>query len=82
MLAERKRYAYSPPWAPHVRGMIDEREVDPETGALEEQRVDVECGECGAKLHRTCSSGAVREHVNRFATAHLHRDPLNDRKPV
>lgn len=71
-----KRFEYSPKWAPHVVATIDEPEVDMATGLREEQKIDARCGTCGAIFHRTCSSGLVREHVNRFATLHVHRDPL------
>jgi hypothetical protein len=71
----KKRFEYSPKWAPHVVALIDEPEVD-EAGLRDEQKIDARCGKCGEPFHRTCSSGLVRGHVDRFATFHLHRDPL------
>jgi hypothetical protein len=72
----RARKEYRPQWAPHVVGTYDVRAYDPETGAPEEQRVDMYCESC-CEAHRVvCRTGHVREHVASFARLHQHRDPL------
>jgi hypothetical protein len=71
--------SYSPIWAPHVRGEWTERTYD-EDGLPEEQSVTIVCGECKGVHRMKCTSGLAREHVQRFARAHLHRDPMSNAK--
>lgn len=68
---------YSPVWAAHVVGKIASRVVD-EDGMPEPQRVDVECSKCGRIWKGSCTSGATRNMVSRFAAIHVPcaRDPL------
>ena len=68
---------WSPDWAKHVIGRFTHREYDPMTGLPEPQKVEIKCSVCGAEWKLECSSGHVRDHVNRFAGVHLHRDPLD-----
>lgn len=75
--------AYSPPWAPHVQGSFETRAIDPETGLPNEARVEAHCCTCSADWQRTCSSGLMRQHINRFAGVHLHRDdPFTPASPL
>ena len=69
---------YWVPFAPHVVGHYEPRPnlVDLGPGEEPEQRWRVTCGRCGATFQGVCTTGAVRTHFNRFATQHLHRDPL------
>jgi hypothetical protein len=69
---------YSPSWCPTVVGTFD-REVDPETGRPEPTWVHLICGICGEKHQVKCESGAPTQWVLRFATNHLHRDPLKEK---
>jgi hypothetical protein len=62
---------YSPASAPHVRGRFTAETFD-EDGVREEQRVEARCGICETPFRRTCSSGLVREHIDRFAKVHTH----------
>lgn len=68
--------SYSPSWCSHVIGEYPEREVDPETGVAEPQLVRMRCTKCNDTHQVMCSTGAVRQWVLRYATAHAHRDPL------
>ncbi len=67
---------WRPPNAAHVLGTWEPRLFDPETGLPEPQRVMCICEwpDCGGVWTTECSSGLVREHVQRFALVHLHRD--------
>lgn len=69
---------WSPSFAPHVKGRYEERQFT--DGLPEEQKWQVTCEKCGARHQGTCSSGAVRTHIKRFATLHLHADPLAPRR--
>lgn len=71
---------FRPKWCPHVVGRFD-REVDPDTGLPETTTVLIECERCGDRHRATCSSGAPTQWVLKFATGHLHRDPLADPFP-
>lgn len=85
---------WSPAWAPHVRGRYEaDRTVGP-SGMPDPQAIVAVCGvckrtcrckgsvcECGAEWRGSCSSGAVLSHVSRFASLHLHRDPLGPQPP-
>ena len=66
---------WSPGFAPHVKGKYTRRTFD-DDGLPEEQHIRVHCTHCGDTWDRECLSGQVRGHIARFATAHLHRDPL------
>lgn len=76
--AEGTEEEWRPPHAPHVVGRYGPRLVDEETGMPEAQTVRCVCEYpgCGATWQTQCASGRVREHVQRFGTVHLHRDPF------
>lgn len=57
-------------------GEFPEREFDPETGVAEPQVVRMRCSSCGDQHQVTCTTGAVRQWILRFASLHLHRDPM------
>lgn len=65
-----------PSFAPHVKGRYERREFDPRTKMPVPQTVKMECTVCGTKWATVCSTGQVRTHIARFASLHLHRDPL------
>lgn len=73
--------SYSPPWAQHVVGDYPERVIDPETGLGEPQLIKMRCNTCGETSQYSCTSGAVRQWIGKFAFVHLHRDPLNPTIP-
>jgi hypothetical protein len=66
---------YSPNWAPHVVGEY-ESAIDPETGRPEPTWVRMQCRTCGARHQVKCTSGSYRTWITKFATVHVHRDPL------
>jgi hypothetical protein len=66
---------WTPPFAPHVTGTYERRTFD-EDGMPLEQKVTADCSKCGGHWEGHCSTGQVRTHIARFATVHLHRDPL------
>lgn len=80
MNAEKKKYEFSPKWAQHVDGYYYEREFDPETKQPEETECGAKCRICGATFKKMCLSGMFRTHIANFATVHLHRDPLAEKK--
>jgi hypothetical protein len=61
---------YSPAFAAHVRGRYTARVAD-EDGIPEEQKVEARCFTCDAPFKRTCSSGLVTQHIDRFARVHV-----------
>jgi hypothetical protein len=69
--------SWSPEWAPHAVGRYEAREVDPETGLAEPQRIEMTCSVCKDTARRSCTSGQVRQHIATFARMHLHRSPLD-----
>lgn len=74
-------FNYSPDWAPHVKGRYEERFVDQETSLPDPQHIEARCEhpDCAGKdtlWKGTCMSGSVRTWINKYALAHLHRDPL------
>lgn len=73
--------SYSPPWAPHVVGTYPDRKFDPETQEWSDQKIEMKCTTCGGTYQFTCTSGAVRQHIQNFAVAHAHRDPFRQRIP-
>lgn len=77
----RAKLSFRPPFAPHVEGVYDERRYDPEARAWEEQKIEITCEVCSTVHKVTCTTGLAREHVNRFARVHVHRDPLTDPFP-
>jgi hypothetical protein len=82
--AESKWVAWSPSQHAHVKGEYTERTFDLKTGLPEPQDFRVTCeyvdpqtGQaCGGKWGGSCSSGAVRRHIQLFAASHRHADPL------
>lgn len=71
--------SYSPPWAPHVTGSYGEREFEEAndgTMQLVPIRIDMSCSLCNATHRHVCPSGAVHQWIQRFALAHVHRDPM------
>lgn len=76
--------AYSPRFAPHVKGSYSPRTVDEETGLREPQSVRATCEVCGAEYGPIeCASGRVRQRVDTWAAVdHLHRDRLDPRPVV
>lgn len=80
MSVPKPKEEYSPKWAPHVKGVYS-REVDPETGQPEPTWVMLSCSIC-QDVHRVrCDSGAPRNWVLKYATAHVHRDALKEPFP-
>lgn len=72
---------WSPSWCPHVVGTYSAREYD-EDGNPEPQDVRVVCKRCGATWPTTCTSGAVRTLISRFAARHVHKDKLEAERVV
>lgn len=72
---EVSREAYSPQWAPHVKGVY-ERAMD-DDGLPEPTWVLLACDKCRGTHRVHCTSGAPRQHVQAFARLHLHRDPMD-----
>jgi hypothetical protein len=70
-----KRVDWSPQFAPHVKGWYDERQYD-DDGLPETQAWGARCDQCRHEHRGACDSGQVRKHIQRFALAHLHADPL------
>ena len=71
---------YTPPFAPHVFGSYTARTLGPD-GIPDEQKVEAYCTTCQTTFKRTCASGMVRKHIATFALVHLHKDPLETKKP-
>jgi hypothetical protein len=71
---------WSPPNAPHVSGSWSPRAFD-SYGLPIPQRVECRCSTCGQTWGTLCGSGLVRAHVQRFALAHLHFEPIGARLP-
>lgn len=59
--------AYSP--ALHIVGRFTRLTKD-EDGIAEEQRIEARCLHCDTPFKRTCSSGLVTQHIDRFAAVH------------
>lgn len=74
---KQRALSYSPRWSPHVVGRYDPREVDLETGEADPQVIDLECSKCGDRSRASCNSGNVRAWVNRYGTAHMHKDTMD-----
>ena len=87
---EKRWVEWSPDSAPHVKGRYEsDREIGP-SGMPDPQQVIAVCAvckarckcqpdrlcHCGAEWRTACSTGAVRQHIARFAAVHLHRDPF------
>jgi hypothetical protein len=67
---------WRPPFAKHVLGRYTPREHDPETGIVD-QMYSIQCETCHQSFGPVkCTTGAVREHITRFAIQHTHRNPL------
>jgi putative heme iron utilization protein len=75
-MSDEKWIEWRPTWADHILGKYTERVADEETGLPEAQRVVVECTQCKAIWKTWCSSGSVRQHIQRFAFLHTHKDPF------
>jgi hypothetical protein len=65
---------WAPTWAPLVYGRYTKRVFDSATGQPEEQQVEMMCRHCGAVWQAKCLTGRVRDHINRFAVSHVHKD--------
>lgn len=66
---------WSPNWAPHVSGKWTERViVDDE---IEPSVVVMVCDLCKAEHKAICRTGNVKGWINRYASVHLHGDPLD-----
>lgn len=72
-------YTWRPPHAAHVVGTWTPRSFDAK-GLPKAQVVSCRCEACGAAWEVPCTSGLVRQKVQAFALAHLHRDVLATRK--
>ena len=66
---------YTPNFALHVRGGWEAREAD-SIGAPAPQKIFAVCDKCNTEWQTTCTTGNVRSWINKFALAHLHRDPF------
>lgn len=73
------RETFSPKWCPHVSGQYD-RGFDAD-GKPEPTWVELSCSFCHETYKIKCESGAPRQHVLRWASVHLHRDPMKDPFP-
>lgn len=80
-MSDAPKEEYSPAWNPNVKGIYT-REVDPETGAPEPTWVVMSCSVCQDVYRVRCDSGAPRQWILKFATQHVHRDPLRDPFPA
>ncbi len=67
---------WSPLSAPHVIGRYTRRVWDAELRQHEPQKIEMTCQICKAEHRAECPSGRVRDHIARFGSLHLHRDPL------
>jgi hypothetical protein len=70
---------YAPRWAPHASGTF-ERETDGD-GLPAPTWVRLSCSKCGATHSVRCVSGAPRNQVVAWASAHLHRDAMKEEFP-
>lgn len=70
---------WRPPNARHVVGRWERRRMG-EDGMPEPQTIVCECAVCGATWRGECTSGLVRQHVQRFALVHAHRDSIGGRE--
>lgn len=98
MMKTKRWVSWTVEWAPHVSGSYEAgREVDA-SGMPEPQQVRALCSvckakckcrkqdvcSCGAEWRGSCSTGAVRSHISRFAGVHMGcagRDPLKTPPP-
>jgi len=80
MSDEKPKETYSPKWCPHVSGSFV-RASDPTTGKPEPTWVTMSCSVCNDVYRMRCDSGAPIQWILKFATQHLHRDPLRDPFP-
>jgi len=67
---------FRPQFAPHVSGRFAERTFD-HRGLPNSQLWTAYCERCGDAKQGSCDSGQVRQHIQRFAMVHLHKDPLD-----
>jgi hypothetical protein len=65
---------YRPPWALHVRGVI----YPPDDQSTRLIECYCEHPRCNGFFKVACNSGRVRQHINNFAKAHVHRDAFNN----
>jgi hypothetical protein len=74
---EARKIAYRPRWAgEHVTGWFTPREVNQE-GEVSDQMVGAACARCGAVYGPVvCTSGLVRDKIDKFALVHAHRNPM------
>jgi len=70
---------YRPAWAPHVSGEIPPR-VPNGDGGYEPQWLALHCSICHDRSRFPCTSGAPRQSILKYATNHVHRDPLEVKK--
>lgn len=70
---------WRPPSARHVVGRWERRRMG-EDGMPEPQAIVCECSVCGATWRGECTSGLVRQHVQRFALVHAHREAFGGRE--
>ena len=71
-------FEWRPGWATHVLGRYERREFDPVTQTATPQHVTMDCEQCKAHYQTTCTTGAVRTHIARFAALHLHKDVFGE----
>lgn len=71
---ERPLECYRPAWCPHVQGTY--RRAFDADGKPEAIWVELSCDACGDRHRARCESGAPRQWVLRYATAHVHRDVM------
>lgn len=64
-------------WAPHVVVTYQLPARDGEDGTPLPQVIVCWCQKCDAKWRYECKSGAVRQHIVNFASAHYHADPFS-----
>ena len=75
--------AYSPAWAPHVKGAYTARVWEPGAPAPEPQDVKITCTICGDVYGpTTCTSGRVRHKIDTYAVVHTHRDAMTPRPVI
>ena len=54
--------------------------VDAETGEIDPALVRIVCTRCGAEHRVQCRTGNVKGWVNKFASVHMHLDPMSPKR--
>ena len=65
---------WAPQWADHIIGVFGERALG--LDGFEPQKYRCFCFFCRTEHQGECATGAVRNHVCHFASAHVHCDVM------